>query len=143
MICLNVKRTIWKTSDNLKTHLCRKYTFTYTFTFEYTVWKFRRTYVNFIFGYYLVILVNCLLVCFVFVFYQDFLSQQLTTHRKPREGKGPSLIPLYHFHQPTNIQTFICNFVHEMAITYLPPYQITIWLIDDVMLIFVYLLFWF
>ena len=56
--------------------------------------------------------------CFWFFFYQDFLSQTLTTHRTAREGRGPSFIPLYHFHPHTNIQTFICNFACEMTITY-------------------------
>ena len=34
-----------------------------------------------------------------------------------RKG-GDQLIPLYHFHPLTNIQTFICNFAREMTITY-------------------------
>ena len=51
-------------------------------------------------------------------FYQGFLSQTLTTHRTAEEGKGPSFIPLYHFHSLTNIQAFSCNFVCEMTITY-------------------------
>ena len=79
---------------------------------------------------------------------------QLTGH----QGKGgPSFIPLYHFHALTNIQTFICNFTHERlshvcnlnACIYqtatwwdLPPYQITIWLIDNVILIFCLLTCW-
>ena len=45
-----------------------------------------------------------------FFFYQSFLSQRLTTHRTAGEGRGPSFIPLYHFHRLMNIQTFICNF---------------------------------
>ena len=83
-----------------------------------------------------------------------FLSRTLTTHKAAGEGgRGPYFIPLYHFHSLTNIQIFICNFSREMTITYfeswiyqtatrwdLPPYRITIWLIDDVMLIFVCLL---
>ena len=92
-----------------------------------------------------------------FFFYQCFLSRTLTTHRTTGEGRGPSFIPFYHFHPVTNIQTFTCNFAHEMAISYflwqclyLPhcysmrvtqPYRITIWFIDDVMLVFVCLLF--
>ena len=55
---------------------------------------------------------------FVFFFYQDFLSQTLTTHRTAGEGRGPSFIPLYHFHPLTNIQTFICNFARGMTIIY-------------------------
>ena len=55
---------------------------------------------------------------FVFVFfYQDFLSQTLTTHRTAGKGRGPSFIQLYHFHPLTNIQIFICNFACEMTIT--------------------------
>ena len=34
------------------------------------------------------------------------------------ECRGPSFIPLYHFHPLTNIQTFICNFAREMTITH-------------------------
>ena len=96
------------------------------------------------------------IVCFIFIiFYQSFLSQTLMTHRTAGKGRGPSFIPLYHFHPLTNIQTFICNFACEMtshifnrtACIYqtatrwdLPPYRITTWFIDDLMLIFVYLL---
>ena len=53
-----------------------------------------------------------------FFFYQGFLSRTLTTDRTAGEGRGPSFIPLYHFHLLTNIQTFICNFAGEMTITY-------------------------
>ena len=53
-----------------------------------------------------------------FFFYQGFFSRSLTTHRTAGEGRGPSLIPLYHFHPLTNIQTFTCNFAREMTITY-------------------------
>ena len=35
-----------------------------------------------------------------------------------RRREGPSFIPLYHFHPLTKIQTFICNFAHEITITY-------------------------
>ena len=59
----------------------------------------------------------CLCFCFFF-FYQGFPSRTLATHRTAREGRGPSFIPLYHFHPLTNIQTFICNFACEMTITY-------------------------
>ena len=37
----------------------------------------------------------------IFFFYQDFLSQTLTTYRTAGEGRGPSFIPLYHFHPLT------------------------------------------
>ena len=89
---------------------------------------------------------------------QPFFSIRVFFHGHWRltgqQGKGgePSFIPLYHFHPLTNIQTFICNFACEMtshifnrtACIYqtatrwdLPPYRITIWLIDDVALSFV------
>ena len=35
-----------------------------------------------------------------------------------QDSRGPSFITLYHFHPPTNIETFICNFACEMAVTY-------------------------
>ena len=43
--------------------------------------------------------------------------QTLMILRTTREGRGPSFIPLYHFHPLKNIQTFICNFACEMTIT--------------------------
>ena len=42
------------------------------------------------------------------------LSRTLTIYRTARVGRGPSFIPLYHFYQLTNIQTYICNFACEM-----------------------------
>ena len=54
----------------------------------------------------------------IFFLYQSFLSQTLKIHRTAGEGRGPSFIPLYHFHPLTNIDTFICNFACEMTITY-------------------------
>ena len=51
-------------------------------------------------------------------FYQGLLLRTLTTHRTAGEERGPSFIPLYHFHPLTNIQIFICNFACEMTITY-------------------------
>ena len=54
----------------------------------------------------------------IFFIYQGFLSRLLMTHKIAKEGMGPSFIPLYHFHPLMNIQTFICNFVCEMNITY-------------------------
>ena len=80
-----------------------------------------------------------------FFFLSGFSSQTLTIHRTAVEGRGPSFIPLYYFHPLTNIETFICNFACEMTIKYfnrnacfyqtatrwdLPPYRITIWVID-------------
>ena len=97
---------------------------------------------------------NCcgclLLFCFfsIRVFFHG-----LTTHRTAGELKGPSFIPLYHFHPLMNIQIYICNFACEMTTIFLIAplvftrllldnitYRITIWMIDDVMLIFVCLL---
>ena len=52
-----------------------------------------------------------------FFFLSGFSSQTLTIHGTAREGRGPSFIPLYHFHPLTNIETFICNFAFEMTIT--------------------------
>ena len=62
-----------------------------------------------------------------------------------KEGRGPSFIPLCYFHLLMNIQTFICNFVHEMTVTHFnrtaciyqtttqwdyAHYRITFWLVD-------------
>ena len=54
----------------------------------------------------------------IFFFYQGFLSQTPANHRTTGEGRGPSFIPLCHFHPLTNIQTFICNFACQMTIPY-------------------------
>ena len=40
--------------------------------------------------------------CFFF-FSQEFLTWTLTTHRTTWKGRGPSFIPLYHFHLLTKI----------------------------------------
>ena len=94
---------------------------------------------------------------FLFFFLLGFFLRTLITQRKAQEGRGLYFIPLYHLHPLTDIQAFICNFAREMTILCkifnrntciyqtatrweLPPYQITLWLIDDVMLIFVCLL---
>ena len=53
-----------------------------------------------------------------FVFSISFLSGALKTHRAVGGGRGPSFIPLYHFHSLTNIQIFICNFTCKMTILY-------------------------
>ena len=91
----------------------------------------------------------------LFFFYQGFLSLTRTTHRTAGEGRGPSFIPLYHFHPLTNLRHLFATFhvrwlsrifnrnacVYQTATRWdLPPYRITIWLIDDVILIFVWLL---
>ena len=92
----------------------------------------------------------CIIKNLLTIFFQSgFFSQTLRIRRTAKERKRPSFIPLYHFHPLTNIQTFICNFAREMTITCiyktatrgdLSPCGVTIWLIDDVTLIFVYLL---
>ena len=43
----------------------------------------------------------------IYILYQGFISRTLMTHKTAREVRGPSFIPLYHFHPLTNIQTFI------------------------------------
>ena len=48
----------------------------------------------------------------------SFTDTDNSQEGKEREGRGPSSIPLYHFHALTNIQTLICNFAREMTITY-------------------------
>ena len=97
---------------------------------------------------------------FLFFFYQGFLSRTLTTHRIAGEGRGLSFIPLYHFQQLTNIQTFICNCACEMTITYFWSHRLYLpdcyfmrfttvsnyHLIDwwcDIKFLFVYVMIWF
>ena len=102
--------------------------------------------------------VNIKYLFFFFFFYQDFLSQTLTTHRTAGEGRGPSFIPLYHFHPLTNIQTLFATLhvrwlshifnrtvcIYQAATRWdLPPYRITIWLTDDVTLSFCLFTWWF
>ena len=53
-----------------------------------------------------------------FFFCHGFLSRTQTTHRIAEQRREPSFILLSHFQLLTNIQTFICNFVCEMTITY-------------------------
>ena len=87
---------------------------------------------------------------------KSFLSRTLTTHRTAGERRGLFFISLYHFHPLTNIQTLNCSFCrrddyHMFLIAplvftrllldeILPPYRITIWLIDDVKFVLVCLL---
>ena len=91
----------------------------------------------------------------LFFFCQGFPSRTLTTHRTAGEGRGPSL---FHSTTSTRSRTFrhlfatlhvrwLSHIFNRTACIYqaatrwdLPPYRITIWLIDDVMLIFVCLL---
>ena len=97
-----------------------------------------------------------LLIC-LFFFYQDFLSRTLTTHRTAWEGRGTifySTLPLpLSSHQYLDIYfatlrvTWLSYISNRTACIYqaaprwdLPPYRVTICVIDDVMLIFVCLL---
>ena len=93
----------------------------------------------------------CLFVC-LFFFYQSFLSRTMKTHRTAGEGRGLSL-----FHSTTSIrsQTFRHLFatlhvrwpshiINRNVCIYLastrwdlPPYRINVWLIIDVIIIFV------
>ena len=56
-----------------------------------------------------------IIIIIIYFFLSGFYSQVLTIHRTAGEGRGPSFIPLYHFHPLTNIETFICNFACEMT----------------------------
>ena len=115
-------------------------------------WLYEVIFSNFVFG------LHSFKTTF-FSFYQGYLSQTLAIHRTAGEGRGPTFIPLYHFRPLTNIQTRICNVACEMTITYfnrtaciyqtatqwdLPPYRITIWLTDWLMIqcLFIYLMNW-
>ena len=77
---------------------------------------------------YLKILIGYML----FFFLSGFSSQTLTIHRTAGEGRGPSFIPLYHFHPLTNIDTFICNFACEMTITYFQSQRFCLLLLDEI-----------
>ena len=74
---------------------------------------------------------NSDLFCFVCFFYQGFLSRTLATHKTAGEGRGPSYstlqLPPAHEHPDIYLQLRWD----------LPPYRVTIWLIDDVILSFV------
>ena len=85
---------------------------------------------------------------YIYFFLSGISFADTDNSQTSREREG---ILLYHFHPLTNMQTFICNFACEMTITYfcrtaciyqiatrwdLPPYRITIWLINDVTLLF-------
>ena len=59
----------------------------------------------------LILLVLLIFIIFLFFSIRVFFHRHWQlTHRTAGEGRGPSFIPLYHFHLwLTNIQTFICN----------------------------------
>ena len=106
---------------------------------------------------YFVLLLFCFfLFCFTFFLSGHFFKGHWRLTGQQGKGGDHLFIPLYHFHPLTNIQALIlqlCTWVdyHIFLIAPLefitlllwwdlPPYRITIWLIDDVMLIFVCLL---
>ena len=88
---------------------------------------------------------------YYYYYYQGFLSQTLITHR------GPSFIPSFIIIITTSTRSRTCRHlfatlhvrwlshifnrnacIYQTATRWdLPPYRITIWLIDDVILIFV------
>ena len=93
-----------------------------------------------------------------FFFLSGFSSQTLTIHRTGEEGRGPSYIPLYHFHPLRTLTHLFATLhvrwlsrifnrnvcVYQTATRWdLPPYRITIWLIDDVTLSFCLFTWWF
>ena len=83
----------------------------------------------------------------IFFFYQDFLSRTLTTHRTAGEGRGPFFISTNSTRSPTFkhlFATFMWDdyhiFTKLLLDEILPPYRITVWLIDAVKFVLVYLL---
>ena len=88
----------------------------------------------------------------LFFFYQGFLSRTLTTYRTAGEGRGLSYsaLPLPPAHKHSDIYLQLCTwddyhifliatlvFTRLLLDEILPPSRITIWLIADVILIFV------
>ena len=104
------------------------------------------------------IIILVTIITFHFFSYQGFLSRILTTHRTVlSQGKGGDHL-LFHSTISTRLRTFRHLFatLHVRLLSYifnrtawiyqtatrldLSPYRIPIWLIDDVILVFVYLL---
>ena len=79
---------------------------------------------------------NCCGCLLLFCFFSiRIFFHGLTTHRTAGELKGPSFIPLYHFHPLMNIQIYICNFACEMTIIFLiAPLVFTRLLLDNITL---------
>ena len=90
-----------------------------------------------------------------FFFLSAFSLTNTDDAQDSRGREGTIFIPIYCLQSLTKIQTFICSFAFEMNITFfnrtaciyqaatrldLPPYWITIWMIDDGILISVCLL---
>ena len=71
-----------------------------------------------------------------------------TDDSQDSRGREGTIFYLYQFHPLTNIQALICNFMWDdyhiftklLLDEILPPYRITVWLIDDVKFVLVYLL---
>ena len=40
---------------------------------------------------------------YVYIFYESFFKNKMTTHKTAGKVRGPSFIPLYPFHSLTNI----------------------------------------
>ena len=81
----------------------------------------------------------------IFFFYQGFLSRTRMIHRTAGEGRGPFFIPLYHFHRSWTFRHLFATlhvrwlyifliatlvFTRLLLDDILPPYRITIYLID-------------
>ena len=94
---------------------------------------------------------NSDLFCFVFFSIRVFFHGHWQLTRQQGKG-GDHLIPLYNFHPLTNIRhlfatlhvRWLSHIFNRNACIYqtatrwdLPPYRVTIWLIDDVILSFV------
>ena len=52
------------------------------------------------------------------LYYQGYLSRTMSIHRTEREERDHFFILFYHFHLLMSLQTFICNFVCEMTMSY-------------------------
>ena len=91
---------------------------------------------------------------YIYVFLLGVFFQTLTIHRTAGKGRGPSFIRLYHItylwtfrhlfatlHLRWLLHIFNCtSHILQIATLWdLPPYWITIWLINDAILISVYL----
>ena len=93
-------------------------------------------------------------LCIFSCFHPFFFSIRVFFHQHWQLRGQHFHFPLFHFHSLTNIKTFailhmrwLSHIFNRTACIYqtatqwdLPPYRIAIWLIDDVMLIFVWLL---
>ena len=122
-----------------------------------SIYYFRRQYTTYAGYIYICIYIYLHIYIYIYIYiylYQGFLSRTLTTHRTAGERRGPSFIPLHstisirpqtlrHLFASLHVR-WLSHIFNRNACVYqtatwwdLPPYRITIWLIDDVMLIFV------